>query len=98
MICVYDRRTLKGNFDNNGLAVLHECILLEITEELNGQYALELEYPANSKKVQYLQEFNILKVNDQLFRIYKVEKVQASDKRVKVYANTISFMIWPIIL
>lgn len=91
MICVYDRRTLKGNFDNNGLAVLHECILLEITEELNGQYALELEYPANSKKVQYLQEFNILKVNDQLFRIYKVEKVQASDKRVKVYANHIFY-------
>ena len=91
MICVYDRRILKGNFDNNGLAVLHECILLEITEELNGQYALELEYPANSKKVQYLQEFNILKVNEQLFRIYKVEKVQASDKRIKVYANHIFY-------
>ncbi len=91
MICVYDRRTLKGNFDNNGLAALHECTLLEITEELNGQYALELEYPANSKKVQYLQEFNILKVNEQLFRIYKVEKVQASDKRIKVYANHIFY-------
>lgn len=91
MICVYDRRTLKGNFDNNGLAVLHECILLEITEELNGQYSLELEYPANSKKIQYIQEFNILKVNEQLFRIYKVEKLQASDKRVKVYANHIFY-------
>lgn len=91
MICIYDRRTLKGSFDNNGLAVLNECILLEITEELNGQYTLELEYPVGSKKVQYLQEFNILKVNEQLFRIYKVEKVQASDKRIKVYANHIFY-------
>lgn len=91
MICIYDRRTLKGSFDNNGLAVLNECILLEITEELNGQYTLELEYPVGSKKVQYLQEFNILKVNEQLFRIYKVEKVQASDKRIKVYSNHIFY-------
>lgn len=91
MICVYNRKTLKGNFDNNGLAVLNECILLEITEELNGQYSLELEYPVSSKKVQYLQEFNIIKVNEQLFRIYKVEKVQASDKRVRIFANHIFY-------
>lgn len=91
MICIYDRRTLKGNFDNNGLAVLNECILIEITEELNGQYTLELEYPVSSKKIQYLKEFNIIKVNGQLFRIYKVEKVQASDKRIKVYANHIFY-------
>lgn len=91
MICVYDRKTLKGQFDNNGLAVLNECTLLEVTEELNGQYDLELEYPVNSKKIQYLQEFNIIKVDEQLFRIYKVEKIQASDKRVKAYANHIFY-------
>lgn len=91
MICIYDKKITKGNFDNNGLGILNEPILTEVTEELNGQYYLEIEYPANSKKAMYLKEFNIIKADNQLFRIYKVEKVQASDKRVKAYANHIYY-------
>ncbi len=51
MICVYDKKTAKGNFDNNGLGILSEAISCYITEELNGDYSLELEYPSNSKKL-----------------------------------------------
>lgn len=91
MICVYNRKTKKGNFDNNGLGILNECTLVDVTEELNGQYYLELEYPVNSKKAINLQEYNIIKAEGQLFRIYKVEKVQADDKRIKVYANHIFY-------
>lgn len=91
MLCIYDKKTIKGNFDNNGLGVLNEPILAEVTEELNGQYYLEFEYPANSKKSLYFKEFNIIKADNQLFRIYKVEKVQDTDKRVKVYANHIFY-------
>lgn len=91
MICIYDRKTTKGNFNNNGLGVLNESILAEITEELNGQYYLEIEYPASSKKSIYFKEFNIIKADEQLFRIYKVEKVQDIDKRIKVYANHIYY-------
>ncbi|MDU6542875.1 phage tail spike protein [Clostridium sp.] len=91
MLCIYDKKTIKGNFDNNGLGVLNEPILAEVTEELNGQYYLEIEYPANSKKAIYLKEFNIIKTDNQLFRIYKVEKVQSADKRVKAYANHIYY-------
>lgn len=91
MICIYDRKTTKGNFNNNGLGVLNESILAEVTEELNGQYYLEIEYPANSKKSIYFKEFNIIKADEQLFRIYKVEKVQDIDKRIKVYANHIYY-------
>lgn len=91
MICIYDKKTIKGNFDNNGLGVLNELIVAEVTEELNGQYYLEIEYPANSKKSIYFKEFNIIKADEQLFRIYKVEKVQDIDKRIKVYANHIYY-------
>ncbi|MDU2672846.1 MAG: phage tail spike protein [Clostridium sp.] len=91
MICVYNRKTKKGNFDNNGLGILNECTSVDVTEELNGQYYLELEYPVNSKKAINLQEYNIIKAEGQLFRIYKVEKVQADDKRIKVYANHIFY-------
>ena len=91
MICVYSKKTKKGNFDNNGLGILNECTLVDVTEELNGQYYLELEYPINSKKAINLQEYNIIKAEGQLFRIYKIEKVQADDKRIKVYANHIFY-------
>lgn len=91
MICVYSRKTKKGNFDNNGLGILNECTSVDVTEELNGQYYLELEHPVNSKKAINLQEYNIIKAEGQLFRIYKVEKVQADDKRIKVYANHIFY-------
>lgn len=91
LICLYDKKTLKGNFNNNGLAVLNECIKAEINNELNGDYSLELEYPANSKKSKYIEEFNIIKADNQLFRIYKVEKIQGSDDRIRVWAKHIFY-------
>lgn len=91
LICLYDRKTLKDNFKNNGLAVLNECIKAEINNELNGDYSLELEYPANSKKSKYLEEFNVIKADNQLFRIYKVEKIQGSDDRIRVWAKHIFY-------
>ena len=91
MICIYDKKTIKGEFNNNGLAVLNKCILAEITEELNGQYYLEFEYPSNDSKSKYIQEFNIIKADNQLFRIYKIEKIQGDNKTIKVYANHIFY-------
>lgn len=38
MICIYDKKTTKGNFETNGLGVLDEVISCFITEELNGDY------------------------------------------------------------
>jgi phage minor structural protein len=91
VICVYDKKTTKGNFENNGLGILNEPISCYITEELNGDYSLELEYAANSKKTKYLEEWNILKVDDQLFRIYKVEKNSDGKNIVKVWAKHIFY-------
>ncbi|WP_147564965.1 phage tail spike protein [Clostridium tyrobutyricum] len=91
MICIYDKRTTKGNFDNNGLGILGEAISCYITEELNGDYSLELEYPVNSKKSKYLEEWNIIKADGQLFRIYKVEKSSDGKNVIKVWAKHIFY-------
>jgi phage minor structural protein len=91
MICIYDKKTTKGNFDNNGLGILSEAISCYIIEELNGDYSLELEYPANSKKLKYLEEWNIIKADGQLFRIYKVEKSSEGKKVIKVWAKHIFY-------
>ena len=40
MICIYDKKTTKGNFETNGLGILSEAISCYITEELNGDYSL----------------------------------------------------------
>ncbi|GIM29831.1 hypothetical protein CPJCM30710_24970 [Clostridium polyendosporum] len=91
MICVYDKKTTKGNFDNNGLAVLNECIKCEITHELNGDYSLDLEYPSNSKKAQYLIKYNIIKAAGQLFRIIKITKENKDQKIISVWARHIFY-------
>ncbi|URS74504.1 phage tail spike protein [Clostridium autoethanogenum] len=62
-----------------------------MTEELNGDYSLELEYPANYKKLKYLVEWNIIKAEDQLFRIYKVEKSSDDKNVIKVWAKHIFY-------
>jgi len=91
MICIYDKKTTKDNFNNNGLAVLDECVVAEVTEELNGEYSLYIEYPADSRKATHLVELNIIKANEQLFRIYKVERQQEATRRIKVWARHIFY-------
>ena len=91
MLFIYDKKTTRGNFENNGLAVLDECMVAEVTTELNGEYSLELEYPVTSKKAEYLEELNIIKADGQLFRIYKVERVQDKTSKVRVWARHIFY-------
>ena len=91
MICIYDKNTAKGDFDNNGLCILDECVQAAIDCSLNGEYSLELEYPAASYKAKYLEELNIIKADGQLFRIYKVERIQADILKVKVWARHIFY-------
>ncbi|OCA97879.1 phage tail spike protein [Clostridium beijerinckii] len=91
MICIYDKKTTKGNFNNNGLGILNEPISCYITEELNGDYSLELEYAGNSKKAKYLEEWNIIKADGQLFRIYKVEKNSEGKNIIKAWAKHIFY-------
>ena len=69
MICLYDSN--ETTFTSNGLVVLSDAISCTITEELNGAYFLEMEYPLDERgKWQYLLENNIIKADGQLFRIY----------------------------
>ncbi|NFK79433.1 hypothetical protein FDA95_12655 [Clostridium botulinum] len=91
MICIYDKKTTKGNFETNGLGVLDEVISCFITEELNGDYELEIEYSAKGRKAKHLEEWNILKVDGQLFRIYRVEKISKEIKIIKVWAKHIFY-------
>ncbi|MGO5075183.1 phage tail spike protein [Clostridium sporogenes] len=80
MINIYNSR--ETDFENNGLAILDNCIRCEVEEELNGFYGLELEYPIFDSKTKYLIEDNIIKaptpIGLQLFRIYRKVKNMSS--------------------
>lgn len=73
---VYDM--VETNFDHNGLRPLTptKC---EIIEEFNGKYELTLEHLCDDdKNWTALKEFNIVKADGQLFRIYKTTTKMSS--------------------
>lgn len=88
MICIYDKKEV--NFLSNGLAVLDQCETCKIIEQLNGIYELNLSYPVFMKKSEYLKPFNIIKADNQLFRIYHIEK-DSKSKLISVNARHIFY-------
>lgn len=83
---IYDKNT--NEFNNNGYGILKDSIVANVTEALNDEYSLMIEYPVKGNLAEYLVEENIIKAevgtgNLQLFRIKQVEKTIT---RIKVYA------------
>lgn len=72
---LYERGTT--DFDNNGLGALTEATKCVVTEERNGTYEVELQYPTSGAKYNLLNEdcFIKCKPNEtsepQIFHIYK---------------------------
>ena len=62
------------DFNNNGIASLKDTIKCEVTEELNGEYTVDFEYPRGAKYAEQIDNDMIIKVDAgvadrQLFRI-----------------------------
>lgn len=69
------------DFTGKGLGVLYDTVSAEVTEERNGKFELELEYPVGSTMASQLVLGNIIAVKvgldgrpNQAFEIYKVTK------------------------
>lgn len=75
------------DFNNNGYGFLN-CIESKITEAINGEYSLYFSIPNNSLLSEYILEENIIKCNNQLFRIKDVAK---GTSIIKVYATHIFY-------
>lgn len=68
-------------FNNTfGMGVLSDCIRCEVTEERNGEYELEMDYPMDGWLYQYIENRGIIvaKPNEadgnQPFRIYRISR------------------------
>lgn len=72
---IYDKNTSKENLlSRNGIVTLNKLSKCISKEKLNGEYELELEYPLDDPKIQFLRQWNIIKADGQLFRIYKTNE------------------------
>lgn len=80
---------------DNGLGILNDAISAVVTEERNGPYELQVQYPAQGIHASEILERRFLKVkpnftdDPQIFRIYKIGKVLGSS--FTIYARHISY-------
>ena len=69
------------NFTHNGIGTLYDCISAVVTEERNGMFELEIEYPITGQHYSDIRHSSIIKCithengTDQLFRVYKIENL-----------------------
>ena len=83
--------------ENHGLGSLSEAISCKVTEERNGQYELEMEYPVTGKRFQDLKTEALIKAahddtkDQEFFRIYKISKPMSG--RVTVSARHFSYYL-----
>lgn len=91
MIILYDANC--EDFNNNGIGILKDTLKCEVTEDLNGELVLDMEYPITSKYIEYIVNENIIKCDagleeEQLFRI---KNVKPNLDTIIVYAEHISY-------
>lgn len=81
------------NFNNNGLGFLSECLSAIVTEELNGEFSLNITYPLKSLMSEYLIEGNIIKCNvgNNNYQLFRIKKVEKNFSIITVYATHIFY-------
>lgn len=87
--------TTEREFTTNGLGYLPDTAKCTVTEERNGKFELEMEYPVSGRSFSDIKERRIIFAKPspgrrpQPFRIYRIAK--NSKNTVKVYAEHISY-------
>ena len=78
------------NFIGMGSAILGDCISCVVTEERNGQYILELEYPRHSEHAKLLERESIIVCDTsytQKAQKFIIKSVNTTDDVIEVYAE-----------
>jgi len=92
---LYD--TTETSFSTNGIGRLSDAISCIVTEERNGPYELEMQYPITGQYFSELQHSRIIYAtpadgkSGQPFRIYRIEK--PLDGICTIYAEHISYQL-----
>ena len=88
-------KSTETNFTRNGIGFLSDCLKCRVTEQLNGIYECEFQYPITGEFYSEITPDRIMKVkpnevsNLQLFRVYRNTK--PINNVVKFYCQHISY-------
>lgn len=83
------------DFYHNGIGILSDCVLCEVTEEANGAFELAMQYPMDGIHFENIVDRCIIKAkpnqsaNPQLFRVYSTSKPMSGI--VSIFAEHISY-------
>lgn len=88
---VYDVST--NDFTNNGYGFLTDILEAKVTEELNGDYYLEMAYVLNGNLSEYLVQDNVIKtkVEDGTYQLFRIKRVVKDYTKIQVYAQHIFY-------
>lgn len=83
------------NFDNNGLGFLIDVVTAYVTEEINGDYSLNLEYVMDGKLSEYLVNENIIKckVYDGTNQLFVIKDKRKNFKTITIIAKHIFYQL-----
>lgn len=83
---IYSKSTT--DFSNNGLGFLTDTIDAKVTEILNGEMSLSLDYPTGGHLSDHLVEENIIKtdVGGGNLQVFRIKNIAKTTSRIKVYA------------
>ena len=98
LITVHNEGTLTTQ--NNGLGTLPDAISATVTEERNGAFTFDMQYPIDGRRAEYLTENKVIKTDaghvlkDQLFVIKTITPKLSEDGTLikEVYAEHISYL------
>lgn len=82
-------------FTNNGIGALSDCVSCFVTEERNGAFEMQMEYPLNGIHYSDIKQRSIIMVKPnptdsaQPFRVYRITKPLGG--MVTIYAQHISY-------
>lgn len=88
-------KSTETDFSHNGIGMLSDCLKCLVTEERNGAYEMEMQYPMSGRHFAHIGQRSIIKCpldeerGWQLFRVYRVLKTLPGI--VTVYAAHISY-------
>lgn len=88
---IYDANT--SDFTNNGYGFLTDILSAKVTEELNGDYYLEMTYVLNGNLNEYLVQDNIIqcKVENGTNQLFRIKRVVKDYTKIQVYAQHIFY-------
>ncbi len=80
-------------FTNNGLGFLTDCLSAVVSEEINGNYSLTIEYMLNGNLSEYLVQENIIKcpVQDGTLQLFRIKYVDKDFEKITITAKHIFY-------